>query len=480
MLLIADCWTMTRPAHAGAVLVRGERIVEVGEAADLRARWRGEERVVVERVTPGVHDAHVHPTLWGRALSALDLAGLTDPREVADVVGERVQGLVPGEWLHGGGFLFDHYPSDDLLTAVAPANPVLLLSRDLHSAWANAAALRVAGIDRNTPDPKGGSVLRDAAGNPSGYVLERAVQLVESALPPPTAVDLAAGLADLAGRGYIAAHAMPFGLGEDLEWAERMAAARELPVRLWWALPAERWREVEPGWRGDDLEVAAVKLFADGALGSRTAWMHTPYPEGGLGMSLDEPELLRTTGRAAIAAGYTVAVHAIGTQAVAAVLEVFAELAPLGRKRLRLEHAQHMRDAEVGKLCSLPVAVSMQPAHLIADADLVRRQLPGHTREAFRFRDVTAAGVPLAFGSDAPVVPPDVTAGLSVATAHPLTPEQSLPFERAVAACCHDPALAAGWKDYGVLAPGARADLALWEGERLVGRLWRGRLERLA
>jgi predicted amidohydrolase YtcJ len=480
MLLIGDCWTMARPPRAGAVLIREGRIAAVGDAGELRARWPAEKRLLVHCITPGVHDAHVHPTLWGRALAALDLAGLTDPRAVADRVAARSRALPAGEWVRGGGFLFDLYPNGTLLTVAAPANPVLLASRDLHSAWANDAALRLAGIDRATPDPQGGRILRDAEGEPTGYLLERAVQLVESVVPPPTSADLVAGLADLSARGYVAAHAMPFGRGEDLAWAERLAGAGDLPLRLWWAVTAEQWREVEPGPRGDDLEVAAVKLFADGALGSRTAWMHTPYADGGCGMALDRMEQLQSTGRTAIAAGYTLAVHAIGTRAVAVALDVFAGLAPRGHRRLRLEHAQHMRDEEIDRLRSLPVAVSMQPAHLMADAGLVRRYFPGHSREAFRFRDVAATGVPLAFGSDAPVVPPDLAAGLSAATAHALTPAQSLPLERVIGAFTHDAALTAGWRDSGTLVPGARADLALWEKGRLVGRVWRGRLEWLA
>jgi predicted amidohydrolase YtcJ len=234
---------------------------------------------------------------------------------------------------------------------------------------------------------------------------------------------------------------------------------------------------VTPGWRGEELEVAAVKLFADGALGSYTAWMYEPYPDGSHGFPLDDREVMVEEGKAALAAGYTLAIHAIGTRAVAEVLDAAYELAPLARRRLRIEHVQHVRTPEVQAIGELPLGLSLQPIHLRSDADLVRRRLPGQEREAFRLRDLWGTGVPLAFGSDAPVAPPDLAGGLLAATDHPLSPLQSVDEEQALHAFTRGAALVAGWNDYGVLAPGARADLGLWEDGRLVGRVFRGELD---
>jgi predicted amidohydrolase YtcJ len=468
---------MTERRRAGAVFVDGGRVVDIGDADELSARYPAVERQRFERITPGVHDAHVHPVGWGRALDELDLSGITDPRVAAERVARRVESLAPECWVHGMGYIFDRYPDSTLLDEVAPANPVLLESRDLHSAWANRSALACAGIGPRSADPPGGVILRANGARPSGYLLEKAVGLVKSALPPPSRDDLLRGLADFAARGYVAAHAMDYEAPEALAWVEAIARCDELPLRVWWAVARENWRNVEPGWRGADLDIAAVKFFTDGALGSRTALMHAPYPDGSMGVLVDPPEMIRAEGDAAIAAGFTLAIHAIGTRALANALDVVAELPRPSRSMIRIEHAQHVRTDELVRLCDAPVALSMQPIHLPTDAALVHRYQPCHEEQAFRFRDLQRTGRPLAFGSDAPVAPPNLAAGLQAATDHALDPEQALDERAAVHAFTFGAALAAGWDDYGVLAPGARADLALWQDGQLVARFWRGRLE---
>ncbi len=480
MLIVGDCLTMSGPDRVEALHLRGGRIDALGRRADLAARYAGEATVRAERVTPALHDAHAHPLYWGQALETLDVAGLTDPRRVAEAVAARAASQPRGTWIRGQGYLFDHYPSSTLLDAAAPAHPVLVQSRDLHSAWCSKAALRAAGVGCGTPDPPGGEILRSGDGTPTGYLLERAVGLVARALPPPGPGDLERGLADFARRGFGAVHAMAYEAAPDLPWAEALARAGRLPVRLWWTLPRGAWRGTEPGWRGDDLEVAGVKFFGDGSLGSRTAWMHEPYPDGSVGRPLDPAGRIRDEGGEALDAGFTLAVHAIGTRAVEEVAAVLAALAPRTRRTLRIEHVQHVRDAGLEALATLPCALSVQPAHLPGDVPLVARLLPGREGEAYRFRDLLATGRPLAFGSDAPVIPPDAGAAIRAATSHPLSPAQSLSWGEAVRASTRGAAEAAGWRDYGVLAPGARADLALWEGERLVARVWRGSVEPVA
>ena len=477
MLIIGDCLTMASPDRAEALLVRDGRIAALGTRRDLAARFAGEKQVRAERVTPALHDAHAHPLYWGQALETVSVAGLTDPRRVAEAVAARAAALPPGSWIQAHGYLFDHYPSSALLDAAVPAHPVLVESRDLHSAWCNSLALEMAGVGPGTPDPPGGEVLRGVDGRPTGYLLERAVALVGRALPAPGPGDLLRGLDDFARRGFGAVHAMAYETAPDLPWAEALARSGRLPVRLWWSLPRGGWRDTRPGWRGDDLEVAGVKFFGDGSLGSRTAWMFEPYSDGTAGRPLDPVERIHEEGAEALAAGFTLAVHAIGSRAVEEVAAVIAELAPRTRRTLRLEHVQHVRDTGLARLASLPCALSVQPHHLVGDAALIARLLPGREGEAFRFRDLLATGRPVAFGSDAPVLPPDAGAAIHAATHHPLSPEQSLTWEEAVRASTRGAALAAGWTDDGVLVPGSRADLALWEGERLVARVWRGAVE---
>jgi hypothetical protein len=478
MLLIGETLTMTEPKWAKAVYLVGNKIADVGSAEDLQARYPGVKRQWVERITPGLHDAHTHPAQWGQSLRALKLFGLTTPKAVADAVAQQSRALSPESWILGTGYVFDHYPTSELLDAVAPHNPVLLSSRDHHSSWANGAALKAAGITSATPDPPSGVIVRDAEGEPTGYLLEAATNLVEAHAPQLSIHDLKAGLTDLARRGYTATHHMGWA---PLEWAELLARDNTLPVRLWWALDRGKWQGIKPGWRGDSLNVMAVKFFADGALGSRTAWMVEPYPDGSHGMQLDTIEEIRAEGQAALKAGFGLVIHAIGTRANAEIIGLFAELVPqagrVAEYPFRLEHVQHLRDSDLSRLKGLPVALSVQPIHAVDDAALVAQHLPGHAHEALRLRDLWNTGLPLAFGSDAPVALPDVVVGIGGAVRHPINLAQSISEEQALWAFTRGAAIAAGWPQHGLVKPGSPADLTLWEGGKPIGRVFGGVLE---
>ncbi len=426
-----------------------------------------------ERITPGLQDAHAHPLLFGLALRGLDLSGLAQPEAIARRVAERVKELPPGAWLEGQGFLLEAPPPPGLLDQAAPDHPVCLRSRDFHSAWINRKAARLAGLGPGSLPPEGGAFLRDGEGVPY-YLLERAQELLLPHLPPPGPEDLLRGLRAFAQQGYTAVHALGYEPPEALAWALGL----DLPLRVWWALPRGGWRGAEPGIYGV-VHLAGVKFFADGALGSRTAWMHTPYPDGSHGLPLDPLEAILEEGREALERGFTLAVHAIGTWAVEGILGVFRRLAPLAWAKgvlLRMEHVQHVRDEALPHFRGLPLALSLQPLHLLEDARLVQAYgFPPN--EAFRFRSLKATGLPLAFGSDAPVAFPDYAKNLLAATQHPLAPGEALTPEEVLKAHTLGAAQAAGWEGAGRLLPGAWADLTLWEGGRPVGRVFRGRME---
>jgi len=467
---------MSEAGELEAVYIEGTQIADVGSVANLAARYPKARKIAFEQITPGLHDAHTHPLFWGEQLEMLDLSGAS-PKATADLVARRAREIPVGQWIRGAGYLFEEYPTSELLDAAAPSHPVFLRSRDYHSGWANQKALKLAHITSATPDPGGGALLRDAEGNPTGYLLERAQDLLLGVLPKPGVAELERGLKDLAGRGFTATHHMGWC---PLEYAQELAKSDRIPLRLWWALDRGRWKGVRPGWRGDCLEVAAVKFFVDGALGSKTAWMVEPYPDGSCGMTLDALKDIRNEGEQALQAGLSVVVHAIGTRAVHGLLGVFGELAPLTERLLRplrIEHAQHVRDQELALFAGLPMAISVQPLHATEDAALVHHHLPGKEHEAFRLRDLWNTGLPMALGSDAPVAKPDAPLNIQAATRHPINLAQSLTLPEALWAYTRGSALAAGWQNQGWIRPEAWADLTLWEAGKPVGRVFRGELE---
>lgn len=485
MLLIGRVVTQTEQGEVEAVYVDGGQIGDVGSQSELSARYPRAQKLRIERITPGLHDAHTHPQMWGEALGMVDLSGISDPRQAADRVAQRAAETPAGQWIRGAGYLFADYPHKDLLDAATPDHPVFLQSRDFHSGWANSKALELARIARDTPDPSDGSIVRDGAGEATGYLLERAQDYLHEALPKSGIAELERGLKDLAQRGFTATHHMGW---SPLSEAEELAKANRLPVRLWWAMDKHNWRGTTPGWRGDSLHVAAVKFFMDGALGSRTAWTLRPYPDGSLGMALDDLELIRAEGRAALEAGFTLVTHAIGSRAVHEwlnLVEWFEQNARHTRRpdpelkdlTYRMEHAQHIADADLQRLKNLPVTLSMQPTHALEDAGLVRHHLPGQEHEAFRLRELWETGLPMAFGSDAPVAKPVWEDNLEASLRHPLNPAQSLTEAEVLWAHTRGAALAAGWLHHGLIRPETPADLTLWENGKVIGRVFGGVLE---
>jgi predicted amidohydrolase YtcJ len=471
MILYGRFQTMNAEA-IGAVYIGGGYIADVGSLEDLAARYPGAKRYRFESISPGLHDAHTHPLQWGEQLDWLDLSGLTTPQAVARVIAEKTLSTPPGEWIKAAGYLLDSYPDHTLLSQAAPHHPVLALSRDFHSGWTNALALTKANITAQTPDPAQGRVLRDQQGEPTGYLLEEATALVQRCLPEPGLAELERGLEDLAKRGYTATHHMGWC---PLELAKTLAASQRLPLKLWWAMDKNNWQDATPGWHGN-LNIAAVKFFADGALGSRTAWMHEAYAGGGHGMPLDTASFIHQEGQKALDAGFTLAVHAIGTKAVQAVLEVFhsLRLPPKPAYPLRLEHVQHVQDPDL-QLFSLPMALSLQPMHALGDAALIEKHTPGRWGQAFRFRDLWNTGLPLAFGSDAPVAKPHWQDNLAAALT--INPEQALTAQEVLWAHTRGAALAANWSGQGHIHPGSWADLTLWEQGKIIGRVFEGVLQ---
>jgi predicted amidohydrolase YtcJ len=373
---------------------------------------------------------------------------------------------------------WSHPPDRAELDALHPG-PVYLDSLDVHAAWVNSASLAVAGISRATPDPYGGRIVRDGAGEPTGLLLERAVELMLPHLPePPDAV-----LDEALHEAQAEAHRLGLTGIHNVEGDAALAAFRRLedagalrlrvlfhpPVT---SLPALQRSGTRSGVGTAWLRIGGIKMFLDGSLGSRTAWMLEPF-EGtrDRGMPITSEDEASAAMRSAALSGIASAVHAIGDAAVRRALDLMGALPRVAIPH-RIEHFQCVHPADLDRAAASGIVVSMQPAHLLTDIPLVDRHWGPRGRGAYAFESLRRRGTPMVFGSDVPVASLDPREGLFAAlerrdcTGGPRggwRPEEKLGFEDAVRAYTVGAAHAAGRPTGGSLAPGNDADLVAWE-----------------
>ena len=492
LLVVARIHTLDRARPlAGAVLVRGGKIACVGAERECAARaGAGALRIEAGSAVPGLVDAHGHVQGLGRSRREPSCNDARDEADCAARVAERARTTARGSWIRGRGWDQNlwpgaRFPSEETLTRAVPDHPAVVVRVDGHASWVNGRALAAAGIGPETPDPPGGKILRTPAGKPTGILVDAAQDLVLGRIPAPGAAEieeeLLAGLRELAGLGLTEVH--DAGVGpEALDVYARLAAADRLPLRVYAmidgegsvpALEAELARWKGKAERGR-LTVRAVKLFADGALGSRGAALHEDYADdrGNRGLLLTDTGVLRAKVRAVAKAGLQPAVHAIGDRAVSIVLDAFEAAGDLRALRPRIEHLQIVLPREVARLGQVGGVASMQPVHATSDGPWVAARLGAGTeryRGAYAWRTVLRAGVPLAFGSDFPVEEGDPRAGLAAAEGRvardgkPFTPEQRLTREealRAFTAGAAHAAFAEGRR--GAIREGLDADLTLF------------------
>ncbi|HEX6105385.1 MAG TPA: amidohydrolase [Gemmatimonadales bacterium] len=488
------------PRAGGRGFLRGRRVLTLAEGVAGDALWWDEGRIVavgsareIERkvprdvpryelpdtlVTPGFVDGHTHFAMWALGRRRVQLAGARTRDEAVSRVATAapVQGWVVGQGWDANGW--SSAPDRHVLDAVQPG-PVYLDSLDVHAAWVNSAALAAAGIGRDTPDPAGGRIVRDASGAPTGLLLERAVELVSRILPePPPALLDAATL-----EAQAEAHRLGVTGIHDVENDAALAAFRRLelggslrlrvlfqpPVT---SLPALIAGGVRSGDGSEWLAVGGIKLFLDGSLGSRTAWMLRPY-EGtrDRGMPITDEAEARDALHLAAGHGLAATVHAIGDAAVRRALDL---MTPLARVALphRIEHFQCVDARDLDRAAAAGIVVSMQPAHLLTDIPMVDRHWGERGRGAYAFRSLLRRGTALVFGSDVPVATIDPRAGMFAALARrpegagrsAWRAEEAIGFEEAVRAYTVAPARAAGvGARRGALAPGLDADLVAWD-----------------
>ncbi|MEI2692432.1 MAG: amidohydrolase family protein [Anaerolineae bacterium] len=355
-------WTQDdRWPDATAVALQAGRILAVGSDAEVLALARPHTELIDlagRRVLPGLTDAHFHFQGWALSRRELPLAGLISRPAVQAALGQAASQAQPGQWITGQGWNELDWPEPRLLTrhdldAAAPRHPVVLWRSDLHLATANSLALQLAGIDAHTPDPVAGLIDREADGQPSGVLRDRAIDLVDAVLPQPGAVEIAAAMRDAMAEahrlGLTGIHDFRIGDASESRGAfevwQRLHAAGELRLRVWMMIGGELLDEairlgVRSGFGDDRLRIGAVKYFADGSLGARTAWMLEPYADGGLGLPVTSMAELASAIRRGAAAGLPVAIHAIGDRAVRELLDVFSEILPAVNAQLPMDNAQ--------------------------------------------------------------------------------------------------------------------------------------------
>ncbi len=485
---------------ATAVAIHNGRILAVGRDDEILSLRGAGTRTINLRgraVLPGFTDAHIHFVMWALGRQQIDLSDVTRPEEAIARVAQRAAQLPSGSWILGGGF--DHnvwtdgiWPTRQMLDRVAPTHPVLLHSKDHHSVWVNSLALRLAGVTAQTPDPPGGRILRDpATGEPTGILSEAAADLIQRAVPPPTieqaiaAVRAAQPLAWAAGLTSI----------HEINDTEDMLAFRtfqalrrsgELSLRVFQHIPAARQETflqagIQSGFGDEWLRLGGVKYFMDGALGSRTADMLTPYlgePDNRGVATIDKEEMLERALQAS-RGGLSISAHAIGDRANRNILDVLAAVREdedaSGRPRLRhrIEHVQLLHPDDLPRLAQLAVIASMQPIHATSDMLMAERYWgPERCRLAYAWRSLLDSGVPLAFGSDAPVEPFDVLAGIYAAVTRRRPdgtpgpdgwqPQQRITAEEAVRAYTVGGAYASGEERIkGTITPDKLADLVV-------------------
>ena len=483
--------------QAEAVAVRGSRIAAVGTSDDV-LRLKGASTRVIDAggaaVIPGLHDAHAHFARLGESLRTLQLRGTLSWEQIVSMVRTKAAAAPAGEWILGrswdqNDWSEKEFPTHDLLSAAAPRHPVYLTRVDGHAAVANQAALDAAGITRGTPDPDGGRIIRDASGAPSGTLVDRAMDLVARAIPPASASELEERIlladAEALRLGLTMVHDAGTSAAE-LDAYRRLIDAGRLRTRIYVMLggPAAALRthfDRGPliGHADHQLTVRAIKIVADGALGSRGAALLEPYADepGNTGLLTTPPEEIYARTLAAARAGFQVGVHAIGDRANRLVMDVFERVqreVPVARSlRMRNEHAQILDAAEIPRFARLGVIASMQPTHATSDMPWVAARI-GQARAnegAYVWQALLRNGATIASGSDFPVEEPNPMLGLYAAITRQdpsgqppagWTPDQRMTREQALRSFTADAAYAAHLEhELGSIAVGKLADLLI-------------------
>ncbi len=480
--------------RATAIAIANDRIVAVGSDAEIDAvRLPNAQRVNLAGafVMPGMIDAHLHLEWTGLGMQSVNVFEAPSVEAAVARVRERAQRTPPGKWITGEGWTQDvwdppRFPTAADLDAATADHPVALSAKSGHASWVNSAALRLCGITADTADPAGGQIVRDAHGNPTGVLLENAMELVARHIPLP-APEEEEGATIEAMRamnrvGLTGAHCMDGGEPSlrSFNTYQRLREQGCMTLRVVKQLGVETLDTVlragiRSGFGDAWLRIGGVKIFVDGALGPHTAAMIEPYENepGNYGISTFDREELAETVTCCNQHGLAAVIHAIGDRANHDALDAFeiaARQAGDVSLRNRIEHAQIIHPDDLARFAKLGVIASMQPIHAIGDMRMADAYWGKRSRTAYAWRSLVDAGARLAFGSDSPVESFNPLLGLHAAiTRRRLDgypgpegwyPEQRVTIEAAIEAYTIGAAYAGGMeREIGSLEPGKLADL---------------------
>ena len=497
VLLNGKIWTVNEAQpRAEAVACLGSRIVAVGSNGEIR-KWIGAGTEVIDvggkLVLPGFNDAHVHFFSGGENLASVQLRDAKSEEEFRKRIAEFAAKQPSGRWISGGGWDHENWtparlPTRQSIDAVTAGHPVFVNRLDGHMGLANSQALQLAGISRDTPDPPGGTIVRDAAGEPTGVLKDAAMERMYRAIPAPSEDQVAdavrAAMLYAAQNGVTSVQDMS-AAPEILRVYQALLARGELTVRISGHQPLASWQRLaavglRADFGGEKLHIGGLKGFADGSLGSTTALFFEPYLDApntsGLANSEMIPESkMQTHILDADRAGLQVAVHAIGDKANHLVLGMYEEAERQNGardRRFRIEHAQHLRMEDIPRFGQLHVIASMQPYHCIDDGRWAEKRIgPERAKSTYAFRALLDSGAVLAFGSDWDVAPMQPLMGIYAAATrrtldgkHPngWVPEQKITVAEAIRAYTMGSAYASFDETIkGSIEPGKLADMVV-------------------
>lgn len=495
----------SRRPQARAAAIGGGRIVAVGDD-DSVLGLAGAETEVLDlggrAVLPGFQDSHFHYHEWALGLRRLMLADAGSLADLLERVRQAAAGTGSGQWITGQGWneadwVEPRMPSRHDLDRAAPEHPVMLYRSDLHLVAVNTRALRMAGIDRNTPDPPQGLIERDETGRATGILKDLAINLVKEKIPSATRQEtldaMAAGIPLLHRLGITGVH--DFRLMGGMEGAAAFSAWQQLDrsgrlqLRAWVLLPGEFLDEIvrvglRTGFGNERLQVGHLKYFTDGGMGARSAWMLEPYLDAASGMPLLPVEQLEKAVIRAQRHGLAVAVHAIGDRANRELVRMFERIdgldrgpaagpdaGPPARIPHRIEHVQMIRPEDLKRMARLALVPSVQPPHIVDDMTMIDRAVGQRGAWVYPFGDMLAEGLEMICGSDCPVADPNPLLGIEAAVTRKRRngypdggwyPRQRLTVAQAVRAYTLAPALACGrGHQLGSLTEGKLADLVV-------------------